>query len=189
MHGVVGIEHPTAESAVLGPSGLTMLGADLESNHGGDGTVPRVSASPMEAQDDSTAMFAGTRHASLQNTDAVLTQLRGWLEQVDLTDFRAGAPVRLSVELDDVYRVGEPVAVTVTPNEATAEIRYELQQLADPGVNEQDQLPAPVTGSVSAIDGANELEIAAPGPGLYRLTLSGDKDVEPVSDLLVVAPG
>ena len=189
MHGVVGIEHPTTESAVLGSGGLTMLGAELGSNHGGDGTVPRVSASPMEAQNDSTAMFAGTRHASLQNTDAVLTQLQGWLEQVDLTDFRAGAPVRLSVELDDVYRVGEPVAVTVTPNEATAEIRYKLQQLVDPGAKESEQLVPPVTGSVSAIDGANELEIAAPGPGLYRLTLSGGTEVEPVSDLLVVAPG
>ena len=189
MHSVVGIEHPTTESAVLSSSRLTRLRAELGGNHGGDGTVPRVSASPMEAQNDSTAMFAGTRHSSLQNTDAVLTQLRGWLEEVDLTDFRAGAPVRLSDELDDVYRAGEPVTVTVTPNEAIAEIRYELQQLAGPGARESEQLGPPVTGTKSAIDGANELEIAAPGPGLYRLTLNGGTDVEPVSDLLVVAPG
>lgn len=39
----------------------------------GDGTVSRMSATPIEAKEESTAMFAGTRHGSLQNAAAVLT--------------------------------------------------------------------------------------------------------------------
>ena len=144
----------------------------------------------MEAENDSTAMFAGTRHGSLQNADAVLTQLRGWLSGVDLSDFRAGAPVRLSVAIDDVYPTGEPVTVTVTPSEATAEIRYQLDQLSTPAAESNSAMAPvpPMSGAVPASDGPIELEIPAPGPGLYRVTLSGGAEVEPVSDLVVVAP-
>ncbi len=190
LQSVVGIEQPTKQSAVLGPNGLRMLETHLGTDHGGDGTVPRVSASPMEAKDDSTAMFAGTRHSSLQNTDAVLTQLRGWSSGVDLTDFRAGAPVRLSVDLDDVYAAGEPLTVTVTPSQATAEIWYRLEQLstAEGGSDSAMASMPPMRGAVRASDGPTELEIAAPGPGLYRVTLGGGAEVEPVSDLVVVAP-
>ncbi|WP_256841740.1 lipase/acyltransferase domain-containing protein [Ornithinimicrobium cryptoxanthini] len=193
LQSVVGIEHPTKQSALLRGGALQVVETHLGTDHGGDGTVPRVSASPMEAQDDSTAMFAGTRHSSLQNADAVLTQLRGWLSGVDLTDFRAGAPVWLSVGLQDVYAVGEPVTVTVTPSDGIAEINYQLEQVADPLVAGEDGSPTgvtvpPVTGGMPAADGTNLLEIPSPGPGLYRLTLTGRPEVEPVSDLLLVAP-
>lgn len=193
IHGVVGIEHPTNQSLRLTGDGLTMLKSHQSTDYGGDGTVPRMSASPIEAEDDSTSMFAGTRHASLQNADSVLTQLRGWLSGVDLRNFRAGSPVRLSVDLQDVYPSDGPLHVTVTPSAATTEIRYQLEQLAVPGMERDGSTTAlppgvPMAGVLPAIDGACELEIPNSGPGLYRLTLSGTAEVEPVSDLVVVAP-
>jgi pimeloyl-ACP methyl ester carboxylesterase len=185
---VIGIEHPTKQSAVLSAEGLTIVESHLGIDHGGDGTVPRVAASPMEAGDDATAMFAGTRHASLQNADAVLVQVRGWLSGVDLGAFRAGAPVRLAVGLEDVHAAGEPLRISVTPTESVAEIRYRLEPVAA-GPGAEGAVPgfAPVTGAVPAVDGMNELEIVAPGPGLFRVVLSGGAEVEPVSDLVVVA--
>jgi hypothetical protein len=46
---------------------------------GGDGTVPRPSATPLELEDDKGAAFSAERHASLQNDDHVLLQLTGVL--------------------------------------------------------------------------------------------------------------
>lgn len=94
--------------------------------------------------------------------------------------------------MDDTYAAGETIAVTVTPSEATAEIRYTLQQLAEAvpgpeGAAPTEGKPA-ITGTVPATDGTNVVDLPATGPGLYRLPLSGGTDVEPVSDLLVVAP-
>ena len=44
---------------------------------GGDGTVPRPSATPLEYEDDQGATFSAERHASLQNDDHLLLQLAG----------------------------------------------------------------------------------------------------------------
>ncbi|MFS0704427.1 hypothetical protein AB6N23_07890 [Cellulomonas sp. 179-A 9B4 NHS] len=115
-HRVIGTEHPTTESAALTGSVVTMRRSHVLGTHGGDGTVPRVSASPLELDDDEGAMFAGTRHSSLQNADAVLTQLKGWMTTADLRGFRAGGQVRLSLDLDDVHPTDAGVAFTVTPS-------------------------------------------------------------------------
>ncbi|WP_416211076.1 lipase/acyltransferase domain-containing protein, partial [Frankia sp. Cr2] len=89
---VVGIEQPTDQSAVWSGDRLTVLRTYEGADFGGDGTVPRVAAFPQEADNEWNALFAPARHASLQNTDAVLTQVRGWMTSVDLKKFRAGAP-------------------------------------------------------------------------------------------------
>lgn len=191
IHGVVGIEQPTYQSARLDDGHVVLQRSHRGIDHGGDGTVPRVSASPIEADDDSTAMFSGTKHASLQNADPVLTQLRGWMSGVDLGDFRAQEPVWLAVDLADVHRAGEPIHVAVTPSEAVADIQFTLEMLAEPASGgEVPPTPAvpPVTGTVPAADGTTDLELPTQPPGLYRLTLSGRAEVEPVSDLLIVAP-
>jgi len=183
-HCVVGIEQPTGQSATVTGSGvaiqLTFPGPDL----GGDGTVPRVSASPQEVDDDSEAMFAGAKHGSLQNTDAVLTQLRGWMTGVDLSAFRGGAVTWLRLGLADACPSGEPVPVTVEPTEAVGPLSYRLELLGGP----TDRAVAPVTGTVSAKDGVREFELPAQEPGCYRLTVTGEDGVQPVSDLFVVAP-
>lgn len=183
IHRVIGTEHPTYESALLTNSTLTMRRSHDRGSHGGDGTVPRVSASPLELDDDSGAMFAGTKHSSLQNADAVLTQLKGWMTGADLTGFRAGGPVRLSVELDDVHAAGEPVTFSVTPSAMTGPIHYLLEWLGGPSHAQR-----PVIGLAGVVDGTRHVESPSVLPGAYRLTLTGDAQVEPVSDLLVVAP-
>lgn len=183
LHRVIGTEHPTNQSALLTDAGVKMLRTHELGTHGGDGTVPRVSASPLEIDNDDGAMFAGTRHASLQNADAVLTQLKGWMTIADLTGFRAGGPKRLSLDLADLHAAGDPVVFTVTPSGTTGALRYTIEWLGGPS-SEQPT----VSGATEPVDGPRFVEVPPLQPGLYRLSLAGDSDVEPVSDLLVVAP-
>lgn len=182
---VVGIDQPTNQSAIWRERRLTVLrsyeGKDLE----GDGTVPRVSAFPqeVEVEEDSDAMYASTRHASLQNTDAVLTQVRGWTTGAGLRRFRAGAPISLTLDLEDAYPGGAKLRASVLPAEATSDLLATLEWVAGPG-NPGRTVSAPLP----AEDGPRAIEFAPPAPGCYRLKVSGANDVEPVTDLFVVAP-
>lgn len=191
---VIGAEHPTKQSAVLTPSGLEALLTYRGEDRKGDGTVPRPAASPMEWEDDRTAVFSGTRHGSLQNAPSILSHTAGWLgfADVDLSAWRNAGPVKLSVAVDDVYPVGEDIAFTVEPSQATLTLRYQLDQLTEvapgPAESRASHGRSPVTGKVEADDGTNYIEIPAQPPGLYRLTVTGDRRVEPVSDLVLVAP-
>ncbi|GAA4288132.1 lipase/acyltransferase domain-containing protein [Georgenia daeguensis] len=187
LHQVVGIDQPTNQSARLAGEGVELLRTYKGEDLGGDGTVPRVSATPLELADDSGAMFSGTRHSSLQNAPAVLTQISGWTSGVHLGRFRvAPSQVRLSVDLADVYRADEPVHLTVTPTGATGDLTATLEYLGGPeGVAAPTE---PVTVTLGAAEGAREVELPHAGPGGYRVTVRGTAAVEPVSDLLVVAP-
>jgi Lecithin:cholesterol acyltransferase len=55
---VIGIGQPTFQSAVWGGGQLTVIRTYKGEDLGGDGTVPRVSASPQEAESDEDAMFS-----------------------------------------------------------------------------------------------------------------------------------
>jgi hypothetical protein len=188
-HCVVGNEQPTAQSARWDGVQLTMLNTYAGEDLGGDGTVPRVASSPLELDDDSSAMFSGTKHSALQNAVPVLTQLRGWLSGADLSTFRGGLEARLSLDLADVHPAGDAITGWVSPSGPVGDLRYRLEPLAGNG-------GAPVTGTIPAGDGPRPLEIAAQGIGGYRVTIDAAPgvdgvepiSVEPVSDLLLVAP-
>jgi len=49
---------------------------------GGDGTVPRLSAIPIELSDAYRDSFVPERHGSLQRNRSVLDDVRGRLEQM-----------------------------------------------------------------------------------------------------------
>jgi hypothetical protein len=183
LHQVVGIEHPTRQSVLVRDGRLelsfTWAGEELF----GDGTVPRVSASPQEFDTDDDALFAGTRHSSLQNADAVLTQVRGWLTGQNLSGFRAGAPVSVSVELDDAYLATEPMVVHVRPSEAGKDLRVRLEPL--PAATPRP--PNALTVDVPLVEGWRQVELPPQPPGCYRVAVSGDESIEPVEDLVVVS--
>lgn len=129
IHPVVGIAQPTMQGARLENGKVTMLhnlgGRDL----GGDGTVPRVSAMPIEMTDASAGMFSPIRHSSMQNTAGVIAQVTGIITggDIDLGGFRAGYS-GLSLDLPDLIDAGsglriaarvtggrdEPLTATVT---------------------------------------------------------------------------
>jgi hypothetical protein len=177
---VIGIEQPTNQSAVWEPQGqrLEILRSYKGEDMRGDGTVPRVSASPLEWENDADGMFSSDRHASLQNADAVHTQVHGWMTRQDLTDFKALVPVTVSVDTNDVHEFGKPVAVRLEPSSATSNVEVSLTWIGGPGT------PQDLTSRIILpfIEGTQEIELAAAHPGCYRLHVESD-DIEPVTDL------
>lgn len=180
---VVGIGQPTLQSAQLAGDGLKMLRSYDGGDLGGDGTVPRVSASPQEAQNDQSAMFSSDKHASLQNAVGVHTQVRGWVNQIDLGEFLAAEPEHVAVDAADVHQAGSPVHVRVTPSAPVGKLVASLTWVGGP-----TGPAAPVeTRELSVVAGVTDVEFAAKDPGVYRLHVEGP-ETEDVADLLVVAP-
>jgi Lecithin:cholesterol acyltransferase len=179
---VVGIDQPTYQSAVWQGSQLKIMRSYDGKDLGGDGTVPRVSASPQEADSDEAAMFSSDKHGSLQNAQGVHTQVRGWINQLDLGDFLAVTPEHVAVDTADVHQAGQPVSIHLTPS-APVRLVASLTWVGGP-----IEPASPVeTQDLSPADGAMDIEFAAKDPGVYRLHVEG-AEIEAVSDLLVVAP-
>jgi hypothetical protein len=156
----------------------TLAGRD----EGGDGTVPRVSATPLELQGQGREMYAATRHASLQNADAVLVQLRGVITGLYLP-FPKPFPARLDIVriglgLDDVYWSDEPVAVRLRGSAGT-----DLAvTITDAGTGAQvARTPVRMRD-----DPWTSAECAPLPAGTYRITAVGDERVEPAADVFTV---
>lgn len=180
---VVGILQPTFQSARAAGDGVSLLRTYDGDDQGGDGTVPRVSATPVELEHEANAMFASERHASLQNEDAVLVQLRGVMSglDVDFPAFRDAFPsIGLGLELDDAYQTGEPVQVRVHPEEEPAEPL--LVEVFDAETNQEVARET----LRPAEDGWHEVRLEPLQEGAYRLRAFGSGKVEPVTDIFVV---
>jgi hypothetical protein len=121
----VGTEQKTYQSAQLLDEKLKIcwevpprVGNELDS---GDGTVPRVSATPIEFDFDSNSKlrlysrFIAEKHGSLQNNGSILLDLLKNLQNLQLPEKE---PVRgvlsqtaISLELDDLYLKTELVTI------------------------------------------------------------------------------
>jgi len=178
---IVGIEQPTVQSAAIQGGKLVLLNSYENSDDGGDGTVPRVSATPIELSDEPREVYAAESHGALQNADGTLANLKGVLtrEQIDFRKFqRAEDQAMLSLELDDVVLPGEALRVRVRASEGNARIGVTLQPLA----------------GGAALDEALRRDAEPPWqsgdfdlqPGVWRITAHAD-GATPVSDLFVVA--
>jgi pimeloyl-ACP methyl ester carboxylesterase len=119
---VVGIRQSTPTAAILDDGRLVVNDAtpdwlDPELG-GGDGTVPRVSATPHDREGDLREVFFGERHASLQRNDYILTDLVSRLEQLQAPrrlPARGGvaAPhTAISLSMDELYGPGEPIEIS-----------------------------------------------------------------------------
>ena len=178
---IVGIEQPTGQSARLAGGKVELVRSRNGVDEMGDGTVPRVSATPIE-QGEKRAAFASTRHASLQNADAVLTHVHGVLtEPRDLGTVRAvGAPTTLSLDLDDLYLADEPVRVAVRPSAPGEPLEAIVEDTATNARTAAAQLPL-------TDDEWRATEFPPLPPGTYRVTVLGDVTrVEPVVDVFSV---
>lgn len=198
---IVGTRQPTAQSARLTHGRLTVdrvlpegIDAWLDD---GDGTVPRLSAIPIELSEQYRDTYVPERHGSLQSNLEVLNDLRGRLEQMQVKGLREirgpevsqeaeGRPA-ISLDLDDLYLAGEPVELraklvntsnTVGPLEARIEavggervttVKQEFREEGDDWVLRMEGLP----------------------PGLYRVAVRTVKAEplapKPVHDLFGIA--
>lgn len=117
---VSGVQQPTLQSAVL-IDGKLIASEDLPAilNNrtdlgDGDGTVPKVSAIPIERSQALDNFFIAEKHGELQNQAQVLDSLLNTLRmsQYNLSDVRKGEPqTAISLSLDDLYLATEPISM------------------------------------------------------------------------------
>lgn len=181
IYPVVGIAQETFLSGRLKGTKVEMLRTIDGKVLGGDGTVPRISAIPIELSDDySSAMYAATKHGSLQNADPVITNLIGVLSgySIDLGEFKAVPPAQVALEVEDVFFTGEPIVIRARPNRENVTLTVTLWS------STQNRQIA--SGRMS--ESTNEwqiFEIASLDTGAYRITITGT-DVETAEDSFIV---
>lgn len=135
IHPVVGVAQDTYLSARRDGGGVAMSTTYRDRDFGGDGTVPRVSGSPIELGDDpADAVYVGTKHGSIQNADPVLQHVMGVLSGFDipLGDFRR-APISVKLESPDILMSGERLAARATPARDCARLMLSVWSAADAG--------------------------------------------------------
>jgi pimeloyl-ACP methyl ester carboxylesterase len=179
---VVGIDQPTSQTAIRRSNAVDLLRSRNGTDESGDGTVPRVSATPIEKGEEQAA-FAAARHGSLQNSDAVLAHVQGVLTSPrDLGNVRAvGAPITLSLDVDGIFGRQEPIQFAVRPSVAAVplEVAIESTNGSTPGVS--------VTLAASDDEWVRR-ELPPLPAGVYRMSVKGDPtQVEPASEVFAVA--
>jgi hypothetical protein len=180
---IVGFKQPTQQSAVPEGDRVRLLRTIEGKDPGGDGTVPRPSATPLEYDDDRGATFSPERHASLHNDDHLLLQLAGVLtgNTIDWGAFREAVPmIDLSLDVDDLYPLADPLRIRVRPERETTGGLLAVATDAETGEERARQLLAPRD------DGWHEAELGPLPEGVYRVTAFGEGSVEPVTDLVTV---
>ena len=181
VHPVIGIQQRTAQTARRDGNGVRMLEERNGKDESGDGTVPRISAIPIEYSKADIGMFAATKHAALQNADAVLVQLEGIITgmTLDLGAVKAGPGlVSLSLDVEDLYFDTEPVVVRALPSkEGTALIAKIIDSATNAIVAHQQLAQTP--------DGWHSAQFGPFGAGEYRVSVTGEK-TEPAMDAFAV---
>lgn len=177
---IVGIEQPTLQSARAAGGSVELLRSFEGKDGGGDGTVPRVSATPIELSEREAEVYAAESHGSLQNNDGPLAQLHGFLTRADfdLKRFRATPATALSLDLDDAVAAGEPLVIRARANEGAPAITAKLTHVASGQVLEE----ALSRDRQRAGWQMAELDLA---PGAWRVRIEA-AGASPVTDLAVV---
>jgi pimeloyl-ACP methyl ester carboxylesterase len=184
---LVGIEQPTYQSAKAAGGTVELLRNLDGKDDGGDGTVPRVSATPIELERQDREVFAADMHGSLQNGEGTLANLKGILKKpsIDLSHYRgevkrlrAELPTTLTLDIDDVVLPGEPLRVRARAGEGNPRIEVLLTGIAS-GETIRESLAR------SRERGWQELEFDL-APGTWRVQVNA-AGAASVTDLAVVA--
>jgi len=135
---ISGTDQPTLQSAAL-INGKLVASEDLPAAlknrldlGDGDGTVPKVSAIPIERSSNFDNFFTAEQHGSLQNQAQVLDNLLNILRmgQFNLADVRT-PQTAICLSLDDLYLADEPIAlrarVTGMSESATGTLRATIE--------------------------------------------------------------
>lgn len=194
---ISGVQQPTMQSAIFENGklfGSEELPAALQGRADlgdGDGTVPKVSAIPIERSQEMDNFFIAEQHGGLQNQAQVLDNLLNTLRlsQFNISDVRAKAPqTAISLSLDDLYLAAEPVALRARllglPNDA-AKLTAAIESVSG------DSPPR----SLDMVAQENEWTLAIEDlpAGLYRVRVQAENLAEgvptPVHDVFEVVRG
>jgi hypothetical protein len=189
---IAGIKQITLQSAVLENGKLTtssdlpaVLQSHLELGEG-DGTVPQISAIPLEKSKDGNTFFIAEQHGGLQNQKQVLDNLQKCLEmgQFDIGDVRA-SQAGISLSLDDLYLPDEIVKIRakVTGPIPFGKLQAEITSVSNDNPPIQIDFEEQNNEWVLGLDSLQQ--------GLYRVKVQTEYDNDqaptPVHDLFEVA--
>jgi hypothetical protein len=180
---IVGFKQPTKQSAIRDGNRIKLRRTLKDRDPGGDGTVPRPSATPLEYADDQGATFSAERHASLQNDDHLLLQLAGVVtgNTIRWSDYREAVPMLdLSLDVDDLFSPADPILVRALPERETTSALFAIAV-----ETETDEVRAKAT-LAPGDEGWHQAELGPLPEGVYRVTAYGEGLVEPVTDLVTV---
>ncbi len=180
------MKQPTDQSAVRDGDRVTLLQTLVGEDPGGDGTVPRPSATPLEFETDAGAAYSAERHGSLQNDDHLLLQLTGVVtgSAIQWSRYRGAVPmIDLALDIGDVYTPTEPVVVRARPDR---EPRDGLVTAVIDVETGQERARQPL---LTLDDGWYETDLGPLPEGVYRVTAYGASSVEPVTELVTVVGG
>lgn len=197
---IVGSRQPTLQSAELSEGKLIVSNKVPSSDfdpllEDGDGTVPRISATPIELGEEYRDTFFPELHGSLQNNKDVLGGLFERLKQMQIPNLdayrgaeidqpAAGKPA-VGVELEDLYPAGEPAVIRahlVNLDEPPGGLKAQVESSTGLGASAEAVFEPDGDGWVASI---NNLP-----PDLYRVSvrtgLSGPEAPSPVQDIFEV---
>lgn len=198
---IVGTRQPTTQSAEF-VNGRLMMSRQLPEGidewfSDGDGTVPRVSAIPIELSEKYQDTFIPERHSSLQRNDDVLNKLLKRLEQMQAVkgsekirgpEISSEAEERpaISLELDDVYFSNETVDINAELINLSRSAGTLIAKIVSIGGNRA----MVIEKEFHEEDGKWRLRMEDIPCGLYRLevltTTAGPWAPSPVHDLFEV---
>ena len=191
---IAGIQQPTLQSAelidgkIVASETLPEVLKNRPDLVDGDGTVPQVSAFPIELSNSLNTTYIAEKHSSLQYQPQILGDIR---ERLSVSQFNASS-VRapqgaISVSLDDAYLVDEPIVLRsrLLGNAALSAtgVNAEITTVSGEGKSIAQPFAKPL---VQTEEGEWELAIALPA-GVYRVTVAADGEgVSAVHDVFEV---
>jgi len=181
VHPVVGLFQPTRQSVRVRRGSVESLTTYDGGDDGGDGTVPRVSATPIELSDDPREVYVTDRHASIQNADAVLAHLSGVLTRKRLSSYRETPFDGFQLDTPGLARSDAPLPVRAATMGPSAKVVITATDVDTGRVVRRRTLKRRRDGSFS-------IELAPVPAGIYRLRVT-DADgaaVAPTTDLVTV---
>lgn len=172
---VLGWSHPTLQSARwdgrlrVGKTAPSWIAAPGWQDDLGDGTVPALSAAPLEMSGAQRGIVRlRQRHGPIAAAPDVADLIRDYESRGTTRAARGGeTPAALGLDLEDCYDAGEeiPVTVTVRHAEPTAQTKV-WATVRTAGRRGKTQIEVqPVPG------GAYAAVVTAPGPGLHELEI------------------
>jgi pimeloyl-ACP methyl ester carboxylesterase len=195
----VGVQQPTLQSAelkdgkIIVSKTLPMIMSSLDHLANGDGTVPQISAFPIEFSDRDTleiSSFIAESHGAIQNQSDILLNLlnklqiaqspSGTIEDIrgrgeeKSRSIKAGKP-GISLSVDDLYLKDEPIVITaeVNPeNNSFGMLKAEIDAVSseNPSINLDFELQ-----NHEWVLKAEDLTLK---PGLYRIKVQTDNTGE-----------
>jgi pimeloyl-ACP methyl ester carboxylesterase len=177
---IAGLFQPTLQSATLAGGVLQTLGTYEGADLGGDGTVPSVSATPLELSNKDREVYVKERHAALQNADHSLEQVVGVLLRQAIDQTRFFAPkAGLSLDVEDAYLASDIIPVRVLPEVEWAA----LDAVVEDAGSGASVATAPLA---EADDGWHAADVGPLPEGTYRITVRGEGSIDPVTDVFAV---